>query len=231
MVPEVGVNITEGAKQKSGGKDFTTVFGKPSKYDYLALSKQNAQNNLNSTGLKKGTPSLMQSSEFPDKSLNYSQTNLPFLSSGKSESRNITNPLYNSHTLNHSVDVMRINYRLSGTLKSNLDILDLIPEYDENDYSNNNIDIFKKRKTYLQEQKEQEKRKLTNDLEDIDKFNIKIIKNNQWGNISQEKSKNFNLFKKPSKPDRKELEKELGKKIVSIKMPRSRILSNSVTKI
>jgi hypothetical protein len=36
-VPSVGVTISEGAKQKTGGNNFYSIFSKPSVYDYKQL--------------------------------------------------------------------------------------------------------------------------------------------------------------------------------------------------
>ena len=166
IIPEVGVTILEASKSKTGGKDFSKVFNKPSKYDYSALTKQNAQKNYdktsiaNSVSLKNILPGAVtsQSNDFMS-----SKINLPLLSTSKTEGRNtnlISNTILNSRTLNHSIDTMIINNKLTTTLKSTLDILDLIPNYDESNYENNNIDIFKKRKTYLEQQKDIQKKKL-----------------------------------------------------------------------
>lgn len=37
FVPSVGVTISEGTKQKTGGKNFYSIFSKPSVYDYRQL--------------------------------------------------------------------------------------------------------------------------------------------------------------------------------------------------
>ena len=151
------------------------------------------------------------------------QLTLPLVSSSKIESRNQKNTsLLNSQSFNRSIDTMIISNKLTRTLKSTLEGLDLIPNYDESNYENNNIDIFKKRKTYLQQQKDLQNSILNNNLEDINKFTLNIINNENWGLNNTDNIKSKKVSKRPVKPDIKELEREVGVKVVKSKMPRSR---------
>ncbi len=126
---------------------------------------------------------------------------------------------------------MRISNHLTKNLKSTLDFLDLLPNYNEYEKPLNNIDIFKKRKTYLQEKNEMEKKNLDGDLDSINKFNLKILSNERWGsNYNDTSNDKEGIAKIPSKAYKKNIDKEVGINIMMKKLPRSRV-SNSMTKI
>ena len=99
-----------------------------------------------------------------------------------------------------------------GSLKSALDALELIPEYEEREQEKVvNNDLFKERRKSDQ-QKDEEKQKMEASLEEINKFNSMIMKNSQWGSsITNAKSGNKKSSNIPNKPDQKELERELGR--------------------
>lgn len=96
-------------------------------------------------------------------------------------------------------------------LKNTIDTLDLIPEIDEKfaaepDIMQKNtfMDIFKKRKNDNFK---------SQDLEEINKFNLSIINNTKWGTDSMNKGRMEPKSRMVMKPTQKELEKEIGKKI------------------
>jgi len=98
-----------------------------------------------------------------------------------------------------------------GSLKSALDTLELIPEFEERDQEKVvNNDLFKERRKSDQ-QKDEEKQKMEASLEEINKFNSMIMKNSQWGSSMPTKSGNKKSSNIPNKPDHKELERELGR--------------------
>jgi hypothetical protein len=74
-------------------------------------------------------------------------------------------------------------------------------------------------------QKERTKETINASLEEINKFNHSIMRNNLWGQGLLNKQKPNTANKIPVKPDQKELEKEMGKTIVNTKLPRSRHLT------
>lgn len=236
IIPEVGVTISESLKSKTGGKDFSKVFNKSSKYDYQAITKENVKNSFGSNNMSinaKKNSVVLGNTQINE--LNSSQVNLPILSNSKLESRNSNGNLYTnilaSQTVINGNDSIRLSNHLSKNLKSTFDILDLLPNYNENQYPINNIDIFKKRKTYLQEKNEVEKKSLDSALESINKFNWKILSNERWGMSYNDASNDKEgIVKMPSKPCKKDIEKEVGIKIMMKKLPRSRV-SNSITKI
>lgn len=230
FVPEVGVSLTENTKNKNGGKDFSSFFGKPSKYDYSNISNQN---------LKK-TQNLMNTSNFvsltePSEKPKIERINNSKITNNFGNSAELSLPLVNNRNLKSSLpnypsntkifDSLRISTKLTGTLKMALDSLDLIPEYNENHYEIYNIDIFKRRKNYLEEKKDSDKKLISSSLDQINKFNYSIMRNKGWGQSAMERLK-LEEPKEYFKPDRKELEHELGQKIVNTKLPRSRIISS-----
>jgi hypothetical protein len=157
--------------------------------------------------------------------LNTSQLNLPLIND-----RNQKIPLSLSSSINNTSESIKVNVKLAGSLKHALEALDLIPDYKEDSFSTNNMDIFKKRKLYLEEKKQSEQKLISASLDEINKFNYNIIQSKGWGNYGTEKQK----LEEPKiyfKPNKKELENELGKKIVNTKLPRSRIITSLMEKI
>jgi len=137
------------------------------------------------------------------------------------------------HHKNIANEEIKINNKIKTSLKGVLDELDVYPEFEEREHAliQNNVDIFKKRKNYL-ENKSKEKDNSTTSLEEINKFNYNIIKNHQWGQQSYVNTVGETV-RIPVKPSKKELERELGKgfikvgkNIVNKKMPRSRLSTN-----
>jgi hypothetical protein len=124
---------------------------------------------------------------------------------------------------------MRVSNKLTTSLKITMEVLDMMPNYNDSDYPLNNIDIFKKRKTYLEQQKENENQKLSSALEELNKFNLNILNNDRWGHNINDRPKQKEPTKFPSKPDQKDIEREVGINIMKKKRPRSRVW-NSVSK-
>lgn len=112
----------------------------------------------------------------------------------------------NTHNSMNNMETMKLSNKLTISLKSTLDVLDLIPEYEEKNYEDylNNNDILKNRKN-------EEKKDEGGSLDDINRFNFSIIKNQQWGNNNGGKISNSSFAKHPIRPNRKELEREMGK--------------------
>ena len=107
------------------------------------------------------------------------------------------------------IDSIKVNTKY-GSLKSALDALELIPEYEEqNQEKIVNSDLFKERRKSDQG-KDEEKEKIEASLEEINKFNSMIMKNSQWGSSVPSKAGNKKSTNIPSKPNQKELERELG---------------------
>ncbi len=110
------------------------------------------------------------------------------------------------------LDPIKVNTKY-GNLKSALDALELIPEYEEQNQNEkvNNEDLFKDRKRHDHDPKEDDKQQqLEASLEEMNKFNSMIMKNSQWGSSAPAKTGNKKTTNIPNKPNHKELERELG---------------------
>lgn len=183
------MTILEGDKHKTGGKDFASVFNKQSKYDYFSMMNKESKKTPISKP-NKDEKTILHTGE-------------------ESSQRNgyIPLPLIQNKVQNN--DSLKLNYNIKTSLKGVLDALDMYPDYDENEGLNlNNVDIFKKRKNYL-DIKSKEKDRISNSQEEINKFNFNIIRNNQWGQQSNV-SKTGDAVRIPIKPTKKDLERELG---------------------
>jgi len=214
FVPEVGVRIVEDCKQKSGGNNFASAFNKQSKYDYNSMLSKEKRVSKQQNDWKNEKSNENFNNNIQEPLSNRIQGDLPAIQ-GKSQ----------------TTDSIRVNNRLKTTLKNALDALDVMPEYEEEEEEapvNNAVDIFKKRKTYL-DQREKEKDVMYSSLDEMNKFNYNIIKNNQWGQQTYA-NKAGESVRVPVKPSKKDLEKELGKSVVNKKMPRSRISTNLMKK-
>jgi len=208
FVCEVGVNYFEGqTKQKLGPRDFSSFFKKPSKYDYLNLSKDAFKSLGNS-----------HFSNFNDSSLNdqdkKKESYLPLITNPENTNKSY---LQSSKFDNSSETTMKISNKLTNSLKATFDILEYSPQYDNRKSLENNkdtnkiINIYKKKNVNIQEQKDLEKKQISSSLDEINKFNFRILKNNNWGNDQVDKN-NPELMRDFEKPIKRELEYELGKK-------------------
>lgn len=213
MSPEVGVTIKEGVKSKSGGagKDFFRAFKKYSKYDYMTMLKDSNNTNYSST-LKdinfENNEYTMNMSEKMSSSLPKIQENLGSIKS--------------QYAMTGSIK-MNTKY---GSLKSALDGLDMIHEYEENislendDIKNTNLFKTKKGKT-----PEEEQEAYLKSLEEINKFNFSIVKNSAWGTGASKRIIDKSENKTHVKPNFREIEREVGKNVAKTKLPRSRVFS------
>lgn len=157
---------------------------------------------------------------------NYSQN----LNPGFKGSVNPTNTSYSSQN-NTNMSMIRSK----GNLRSAMDSLDLIPENDEKDIDNiisnmNNIDLFKNNlKLGIKDRyKENEASQI---LDEVNLFTKTILGTNNWGdsypklcNNSREHVEKTTYFK----PQKKEIEKEVGKSILNTKLPRARLSTKAI---
>lgn len=117
-----------------------------------------------------------------------------------------------------------LNVNAKNTNKNRSDAYNNNGENNANSNSNNNNNFGNKN---------------NEDLEEINKFNNAILKNANWGQggkpaASEENAKNYVFHK----PDKREIEREIGKNIYNTKLPRARLLtkikdpgSNSFSKV
>jgi hypothetical protein len=210
------------------------------------------------------TRSQINLEEINSSSMNAHSSSLPYLAGKDSQMRNDNNVLSNSlgknpdymnsfisklgnnssspKNLAHSMDNLKLSNKLTMSLKSTLDHLDYIPEYEEKLYedeeSMNNLGGRLMRDIKIKKSDDKEREiidKQNASLELINKFNYSILRNSQWGSNSIAGIKDGNLNHnsvigepvKKVKPNRKELEKEMGIYIVKTKLPRSRVFNLS----
>ena len=124
-------------------------------------------------------------------------------------------------------DQIKLNTKYGTSLRIHLEELDLIPEFDETSTLHkkklNNENLFKKKNTIkskiiLNSEREE--------LDEMNKFNNEIITDSKWGSTNKRKGGDDNLNTMQfNKPNKKEVEKELGKNIVNTKIPRARLLT------
>jgi hypothetical protein len=165
-------------------------------------------------------------SKYPD----FTNSFISKLRNNSSSPRNLAN----------SIDNLKLSNKLTMSLKSTLDNLDYIPEYEEKLYEDeelmNNLGgrLMRDLKIKISDNKQREIFDKQNaSLEIINKFNYSIIRNSLWGSNSIGGIKDGNLNHnsvigepvKKVKPNRKELEKEMGIYIVKTKLPRSRVFN------
>jgi hypothetical protein len=236
ITPEIGVTILEGTKLKTGGtgKDFHKAFKKYSKYDYVNLVRD-SEFSYSSTILKDNNDP--ERADFNISTKDPGQLNSLGMTSVNSNNNNLftlslpkitENP---NKILTNTTGSIKLNTKY-GTLKSALDGLDLIPEFDEivspdkiEKEDLNNSNLFKKTKMGKMEQSENNTEGYIRSLEEINKFNLSIVKNPAWGagksKINTDKYNNKTFYK----PSRKDVEREVGKNVAETKLPRSRVFS------
>lgn len=134
---------------------------------------------------------------------------------------------------------IKLNTKYGTSLRTAIEKLDLIPEFEEtemdttkDDKKINNTNLFKNtepNKTVYNKKKERiilSDKKSEEDLNEMNKFNNAIMKNANWGNSvktahTEENAKNLQFHK----PDKKEIEREIGKSIYNTKLPRARLFT------
>ena len=128
----------------------------------------------------------------------------------------------------HNTNGIMVNTKYGTSLRIAMEKLDLIPEYEEKKIDGvekiiNNTNLFLKKKKITEEDLNN-----GNKLEDINKFNNSILKNTNWGLNDANKPyspedniRNTQFFK----PDKKEIEREIGKNVYNTKLPRARLLT------
>ena len=114
-------------------------------------------------------------------------------------------------------------------LKLAIEQLDLIPENEEKEYDEkkiNNTNLFKKFK--IEDGKVLQDKK----LDDINTFNNTIMSSKNWGDSNlknpnkQDQMERTNYYK----PNKKNLERELGRSIVDTQLPRARLPNRFIEK-
>jgi hypothetical protein len=227
IIPEVGVTFFESGKSKFGGSDYFKAYKKYSHNDYLTILKH-TQHTL---------PTLKEHTETTKVNrTNTKTTNVDFT---------LTLPYINRETISEkdnkiktqfgfTTGSLKVSKNYTNFLKSASVDIETIVENDEFPFNLKNEDLNKEiidntnlfKKTGNNYNKnEQNMNGLKNSLEEINNFNMSIVKNNQWGTFYSKIQKDSSNKKKLNKPDLKEIEREVGKNILNTKLPRSRVFS------
>ncbi len=232
IYPEVGVTIIEGNKIKGGDKDFFKKYNRYSKNDYQNMLKESIQKNYSSLDAKSRIGNIILNQSIEDSS------NLPQLPTMETNVIKVFNNYPNqinpndvkaSNSLN-MMESIKLSNKLTTSLKSSLDNLDYVHNYEEKLYSKEKslrnlggeiLDHLKHPKNRHNVQQQEPS------LEVVNKFNYSIIYDSSWGSKSLDVNlhKNKNLLFSKHKPSKKELTKEMGSLIVNTKLPRSRIFN------
>lgn len=211
LVPQSGVTVLEGEKAKAGGVNYYQQFGKLSIHEYETMKNQiNVQiNNKPNTEW--------------NNNINANKHNNTIVNTNNFNIGKIANQIFQKEFKKET------NYRLNNILINNDNIDEMKSKFifSENNGLNsliNNEDLFKKRKISVMRCD-----KISNDYEEMNKFNLNIIKNQNWGtngNTNKILSQTFNNKLNPIKPAKIQLQKELSENIIKTKMPRSRVKTN-----
>lgn len=180
------------------------------------------------------------------------------LTSSNNTFQNLGNSIINSNNFSKSMNLvfkgknsMNTSYnglnntnlsmiKSKGNFRSAIVSLDLIPEHDERESDNliannvNNTDLFKNNKIYLKsnlKEMNKEDSEAAKKLDEVNLFTKTILGMNNWGNSqpklginNKESVENTTFFK----PQKKEIEKEVGKSIFNTKLPRARLPAKAI---
>lgn len=231
MVPEEGVTIVEGKKKKGGTTNFLRAFNKHSKYDYMTMLKEIMGNN----SLRDTMEQIMGASKDDDiKSKEmYSLPQIKTERTNKDGLNQIHSPSLKYKPDNK--DKMVANKNLIVNMKTALDSLTAIDDKalmtgsQEQQLQTGNIFKDKSIKDKFKDTISVFGKSTYNNT--INNFNQTIMTNTYWGTTQGLDSslKRFGMTetsKKFYKPDLKEIEMELGKKMVKSKLPRARMRSD-----
>jgi hypothetical protein len=123
-------------------------------------------------------------------------------------------------------DQIKMNTKYGTSMRMQLEKLDLIPEFEEHMEKDkkkfNNENLFKKKNPA------KSKININGDrgLDEMNKFNKDLIKDSKWGESNKKyEGEDHSNIKQFTKPNKKIVERELGKNIFNTKMPRARLLT------
>jgi hypothetical protein len=197
--PEVGVNIREEKKMKSGGKDFYKKYNR--------FSIEVFQDQLNKTSASNLFPKISEQIISNVKFKKKSSLSLKPKKIEEEKSKTIIPPNEKNNTL--SLKTKNLKYALEN--------LDLITEGEERELKSKKFikkNIIKKKKYKI------EKRKI--DYDEMNVFAKTLMGSHNWGRVLYNDSKKDFKYKMPTKPEENELQRELPMNILK-HMPRKRL--------
>jgi hypothetical protein len=221
MRPEVGVIVNEEGKLKSGGIDYYRQFGKISKYDFEKLKELHMQGNYQAPRKISNSNNLEFNNYHNSINANFNMSHIPII-------KNEIKQDFNSATLKNIVDNIPI-IKEQAPFQVKADIGNIIWSSND-DYASThhtekekahtplsnthlpivNENLFKNRRV-------SDIRNLSRDhvygTDEINKFNLNIINNGNWGSENIKRKIQFNLnneTRMPIKPNKSNLKKEIG---------------------
>jgi hypothetical protein len=197
--PEVGVNIKEERKMKSGGKDFYKKYNR--------FSVEVFQDQLNKTISSNFFPKISEQTPSNIKIKKKTSLSLKQNKIEEEKSKTIIPPNEKNNTL--SLKTKNLKYALEN--------LDLITEGEERDLKSKKL--FKKNLIKKKKYKN-DKRKI--DFDEMNIFAKTLMGSHNWGRVLYNDSKKDFKCKMPTKPEENELQRELPINILK-HMPRKRL--------
>ena len=195
---EVGVNITEDKKYKTGGKDFFKKFNKYSLDSYNRQLKDTISSNMSMINTN---PVFTSANILTNTDYNY-QTNL----TEPNQTMTSKKPLFQQTmfrtskltSLNNSIKMSNNGFSLSSAMEG----LDLLASRLEKSVRANQKNIFKEKNRTNNSMN-------TKELKEMNKFAVTLMSDN-WGSELRGNKTRLNLGKTAFKPAMKEIAKEIG---------------------
>lgn len=227
---EVGVNMVENSKSKTGGMDFFKKYQKYSMETYNKKLRDTASfnslltlNNFNSG--YKSSANLMLNTEN-----NFSSGRFPSIvnemSPGRSSvfhQRNFSNYTERLHKTYHSKPLIKVNSSNHFSLRGTFDSLDLVRDKDLMGSEAHQSDIFKEtmmNSTISSKLPSRKSKRQHPHLDEMNKFAVTIMDSSNWGKTIGGSSNKMRSFRLPAKPKLADLKKDFG--VLNQKMPRER---------
>ena len=201
--PEVGVNIREQKKMKSGGKDFYKKYNK--------FSIEVFQDKLSKTVTSNFFPKISEQLNTNGNDANKRRGSLSIKGKIKKDS---INQILNSREPNEDNNTLSLK---TDNLRMALENLNLITEGEER-----NLEKIKYKKKNIIKDKKNKLKKKKLDYEEMDVFAKTLMGTQDWGGKLYGEKRKIDNFKIPTKPEESELLRELPANILR-HMPRKRL--------
>ena len=210
--PEIGVDITEDEKKKSGGKDYYKKYNRFSIEVFQEQLSKTSKNFFPKTAQKTDVIFETNETNKTDRILNHKKTGK--ILDYRSKSKNIINskifPKNNNEKNSLSLK--------TKNLKIALQDLDLVNEREMNNLNTNK----KFKKSFILSKILNNTKNNINNLNDMNKFAKTLVGKENWGAGAYTERKNNIDYKLPKKPENIELQRELPLNMMK-HMPRKRL--------
>lgn len=220
MKMEVGVELFEDSKYKTGGKDF---YRKYHKYSINSFKEHNETYKYQH--IDKFHPVIDTKSNNND-SFSSSSENKAFKDDHQAINHNAKIQLRNNQNTNNFIQVKNKN-----SIRNAFDKLDLIYEKEElkedlsKEYKTSTYFFKPKRNNNFHSNSLTRNFNDKNKIDEMLKFNSTIMSSKNWGNSTNKTSKKKSHTRYPVKSQKNIINQEIGINIAKVKMPRSRMYS------